>query len=154
MWHDQFPDLLFQFLLQYFPGQPRSNAEMYRAVSALSVQEKRGMFNFISKYLGDVRPVDVKDYYHNTWIKQFSEDIRPYRAEIAELVRTKHVQEGLDIKKTIQAFLDRHPGKDFNHRALQQVFSLLKYRSKAPSSGFSANISDCVNFQLACGTYE
>ncbi|CAL6076831.1 Conserved_hypothetical protein [Hexamita inflata] len=163
-WHQQFPELLQRFLSKYFANQSAHDPELFASISQLSNTDKRGIFEFVSSQLEFVSPTDVKDYYHNTWIKQFSESPALYRSEIQELVRETVIIRGEEVHEAIQIFVARHPDKKFNLRQLQQVFNIAKYRSKdysevrrirsENSEGFSVSIDQCVLFQAACEMQE
>ncbi|CAL5976062.1 Conserved_hypothetical protein [Hexamita inflata] len=162
-WHLQVPQLLQQFLLRFYPGLSSEPAEVHRAFNDLKVPLRRGIFEFVASQLRTVTPADVKNYYHNTWVKQFSESPAPYRSEIQELVREVVVTRGEEVREAIRVFVARHPDKQFNLRQLQQVFNIAKYRTKAEdasearsegSDGFSVSIDQCLLFQTACGMQE
>ncbi|CAL5976048.1 Conserved_hypothetical protein [Hexamita inflata] len=162
-WQQQFPALLQRFLSRYFAGQSSRSPELFASISQLSNAQKRGIFEFVASQLQTVTPADVKNYYHNTWVKQFSESPTPYKSEIQELVREVVVTRGEEVREAIQVFVARHPDKQFNLRQLQQVFNIAKYRTKAEdasearsegSEGFSVSIDQCLLFQTACGMQE
>ncbi|CAL5976090.1 Conserved_hypothetical protein [Hexamita inflata] len=162
-WQQQFPALLQRFLSRYFAGQSSRSPELFASISQLSNAQKRGIFEFVASQLQGVAPADVKNYYHNTWVKQFSESPAPYRSEIQELVREVVVTRGEEVREAIQVFVARHPEKQINLRQLQQVFNIAKYRTKAEdagearsegSEGFSVSIDQCLLFQTACGMQE
>lgn len=54
--------------------------------------ERRGIWDKIGKKLG-IPAKEVHNYFHNTWVKQFYDDITPFKQEIAELIN-HNLQEG------------------------------------------------------------
>ncbi|CAL5976144.1 Conserved_hypothetical protein [Hexamita inflata] len=160
-WQDSFPFVLSQFLAQQ--GLNCSDPQLiHQTLTSLHQTQKRGLFDFLGQKLHQSVNV-VKNYYHNTWVKQFSESPAPYRSEIQELVREVVVAHGEEVREAIQVFVARHPEKQFNLRQLQQVFNIAKYRTKAEdasearsegSEGFSVSIDQCLLFQTACGMQE
>ncbi|CAL6015584.1 Conserved_hypothetical protein [Hexamita inflata] len=160
-WQQHLPHFLNQFLAQFGLSQ-NEPLKIYQVLTRLSPAEKRGLFDFLSQQL-NVEPSTIKNFYHNTWVKQFSESPAPYRSEIQELVREVVVVRGEEVREAIQVFVARHPEKQFNLRQLQQVFNIAKYRTKAEdaseartegSEGFSVSIDQCLVFQTACGMQE
>ncbi|CAL6082069.1 Conserved_hypothetical protein [Hexamita inflata] len=160
-WKERFPFVMSQFLAQR--GFNITNQlQIHQTLNALNSSEKQGFFAFLGQKLR-VDSNIVKNFYHNTWVKQFSESPAPYKSEIQELVREVVVVRGEEVREAIQVFVARHPEKQFNLRQLQQVFNIAKYRTKAEdaseartegSEGFSVSIDQCLLFQTACGMQE
>ncbi|CAL5976156.1 Conserved_hypothetical protein [Hexamita inflata] len=160
-WKERFPFVMSQFLAQR-GFHIADQLQIHSTLNTLNSSEKQGFFAFLGQKLRVDSNV-VKNYYHNTWVKQFSESPTPYRSEIQELVREVVVMRGEEVREAIQVFVARHPEKQFNLRQLQQVFNIAKYRTKAEdasearsegSEGFSVSIDQCLLFQTACGMQE
>ncbi|CAL6082088.1 Conserved_hypothetical protein [Hexamita inflata] len=160
-WQERFPFVLSQFLAN-LGLNCSDHLQIHQTLTSLHQTQKRGLFDFLGQKLHQNVNV-VKNYYHNTWVKQFSESPAPYRSEIQELVREVVVVRGEEVREAIQVFVARHPEKQFNLRQLQQVFNIAKYRTKAEdaseartegSEGFSVSIDQCLLFQTACGMQE
>ncbi|CAL6015574.1 Conserved_hypothetical protein [Hexamita inflata] len=160
-WQERFPFVLSQFLAN-LGLNCSDHLQIHQTLTSLHQTQKRGLFDFLSQKLHQNVNV-VKNFYHNTWVKQFSESPTPYKSEIQELVREVVVVRGEEVREAIQVFVARHPEKQFNLRQLQQVFNIAKYRTKAEdaseartegSEGFSVSIDQCLLFQTACGMQE
>ncbi|CAL6084814.1 Conserved_hypothetical protein [Hexamita inflata] len=159
-WQERLPFFLSQFLALQNINQTNpiiyktSAIEIFWAINELHLSEKRGMFEFLGLKL-NVNPKTVKNYYHNTWVKQFFHKILPFRFEIFELVRYAVVN-GFELCEAIKVFIARHLDKVFNMRQLQQVFNIAKYKiqDQIGAEGFSVSINQCIAFQTACQMQE
>ena len=70
----------------------REPQTVYESVLHLKGTERRGIWDKIGKKLG-IPAKEVHNYFHNTWAKQFYDDITPFKQEIAELI-SHNLQEG------------------------------------------------------------
>ena len=61
--------------------------------------ERRGIWDKIGANL-NTNATEVHNYFHNTWAKQFYDDITPYKQEIAWLIN-QHLHEGLHDPRRI-----------------------------------------------------
>ncbi|CAL6052810.1 Conserved_hypothetical protein [Hexamita inflata] len=71
----------------------------------------------------------VHDYYHNTWSKQFYDDIDPYRIQIQKLVHNSKIQESMqDIVRNVISQLKQLYPKITLH--FQTVYQFVNYQVK------------------------
>ncbi|CAL6090580.1 Conserved_hypothetical protein [Hexamita inflata] len=148
-WQERLPFFLSQFLVLQNINKT-SPIDIFQAINKLSLSEKRGMFEFLGLKL-NINPKTVKNYYHNTWVKQFFHKILPFRFEIFELVQYALVN-GFELCEVIKVFVTRHVDKVFNMRQLQQVFNIAKYKiqDQIGAEGYTVSIDQCIAFQRAC----
>lgn len=93
IWQSQLFEELFNYVSAfdaYVANEPRA---VYDAVLRLKGTERRGIWDKIGKRLS-ASAKEVHNYFHNTWAKQFYDDIGPFKLEISELI-SHNLQKGL-----------------------------------------------------------
>ncbi|CAL6015682.1 Conserved_hypothetical protein [Hexamita inflata] len=121
---------------------------------------KRGIWNQVGKML-KIKRAAAHDYYHNTWVNQFFDNLKFYRKEITQMVLDS---QNLSNQDLVQKFIDTFPEKNFSRHSLQQVVYIQKQRIRPIQNsnqaaisqeetyidnGFSVDITQCVRFQDA-----
>ncbi|CAL6011545.1 Conserved_hypothetical protein [Hexamita inflata] len=76
-----------------------------------------------------VSPKKIHDYYHNTWSKQFSDDINPYRDEIKSLIQMTQFSHSIQetVKHAITELKKLYPKLNLHY---QTVYQYVNYQVK------------------------
>ncbi|CAL6061289.1 Conserved_hypothetical protein [Hexamita inflata] len=125
MWQRYFEQSLVQYIQEKYNFVPASPKEMFDTICDTPAAEKRYMWVKVAQLCSCTKQ-QVHDYYHNTWTKQFYDDILQYKAELNQLVRkassTKQAKDAI-IKETIEQLSVNHPSKRFHNRGIYQYLN-------------------------------
>ncbi|CAL6088966.1 Conserved_hypothetical protein [Hexamita inflata] len=87
-----------------------------------------------------VTPKKIHDFYHNTWSKQFYDDIKPHRDLIKKYVKQQQKQQGVqEMARDIIDYLKNQQPKINLH--YQTVYQQVNYMFKSKSNNTYVNIS-------------
>ncbi|CAL6011438.1 Conserved_hypothetical protein [Hexamita inflata] len=85
--------------------------------------------NMSYMYALNIPSKKIHDYYHNTWSKQFYDDINPYRIQIQKFVRNSNTQQSMQdtVKSIICQLKQLYPNITLH---FQTVYQYVNYQVK------------------------
>ncbi|CAL6045835.1 Conserved_hypothetical protein [Hexamita inflata] len=96
-----------------------SNYHVYTTFQKLTNEQRLLCWNNLSKLLEKTLQ-QVKDYYYNSWIKQFSPDLNQYKEEIKLLLKisqTIYAKQDI-VRITTKLFVEKYKDIQFHQKSL------------------------------------
>ncbi|KAH0571122.1 hypothetical protein SS50377_27422 [Spironucleus salmonicida] len=131
-WQENFPQALALCLQERLQQQIISSNDVFQASQNLTEQQRRGIWVDVGQTL-DIKAKQAHDYFHNTYVKQFYENITHYKSELVETLQeifaltTAKTDQKKMINDAIAKFYEKYPHKKFH---LQTVYSFLYHQLK------------------------
>ncbi|CAL6064358.1 Conserved_hypothetical protein [Hexamita inflata] len=112
VWKQNFSEIFTDYLKQQYNPQGLTTNQVFETYQNLNEGARRGIWVSIGKILG-IKSKEVHDFFHNTWVKQFYDDISLYRCDLVETVYNMIKAGGKKISEavncTISQFQKIHP---------------------------------------------
>lgn len=112
-WQERFNEVIYTYLNKSCGFGSSVPADMYNRIQNLEFEYRRGIWEYVSEQLG-VPAKQIHNYYHNTWVRQFYDNVSLARPTITRIV-TEQLRAGRQINsREIAQLVEReYPDKHF-----------------------------------------
>lgn len=135
----RFSAAMQQFLAQVRVGGDLTEQRLFDTIEAMSKAQKRGIWQFVGQAL-DVTADAAKNFYHNTWSRQFYQKLSCASKSLQEIMEE---MKGAENKKIIDEYLRQNQGSYSRRQISQQMYKIRKQAERRESEGFSVSNHEC-----------
>lgn len=111
-WKQNFSQTLSDYFYQRLNVKVHGDQDVYRLYQSLTESQRRGMWVTIGETL-NVKSKQIHDYFHNTWIKRFYDDLNPYKDQLMRLLQKEASHSSGStheiVNHVIQQFQQQYP---------------------------------------------
>ncbi|KAH0573476.1 hypothetical protein SS50377_25596 [Spironucleus salmonicida] len=121
---EQFSQYLREYLNKNYSLNIQFENDTYKYLQTLSISEKRGIWTTIAQAL-QVTQLQVHDYFHNTWSKQFYTDIKEFKTQLENICCKQNLY--LSDKTLVQLvsgiFKEQNKALNIHNKSLHQAIN-------------------------------
>ncbi|CAL6031372.1 Conserved_hypothetical protein [Hexamita inflata] len=115
---------VFKFVVEQIIKRPiSSESALFLIIQNFSIQDRTGIWKTIAVRI-NASPVEVHDYFFNTWQLKFFQDPNVFKEELKEILyqEISYSMDATDaINQTLLIFQQKYPNNNCNSRQVYQI---------------------------------